>query len=330
MIRAIFLLSAREFPKLYCPETLARLRRNPVTLGAFIPTEEWRKHRAALEEAEVIFSGWSAPVMDAEFLAATPRLKIVFYAAGSVRYFTTEAFWDRDIRLTTAHKLNAIPVSEYAASVLLLGLKRFWHFARDVRENRRYSYNTDVVGGYRSTVGLISYGCIARLTRRRLLDTDVHVLVHDPLLTREEAERERVQLASLDEIFATADAVSLHAPLLESTIGMITGRHFAQMKTGAVFVNTARGEIVNEAEMIAVLRSRPDLQAILDVTAPEPPLPSSPLYALPNVVLTPHIAGSLGRECRRMGDAMVDEFERYLRGDPLRWEITRESAAVLA
>jgi phosphoglycerate dehydrogenase-like enzyme len=111
---------------------------------------------------------------------------------------------------------------------------------------------------------------------------------------------------------------------------MIDGRLLAQMNPGAVFLNTARGEVVNEPEMIAVLTRRPDLHAVLDVTAPEPPVPGSPLYTLPNVVLTPHIAGSVGNECLRMGHAMVDEFERYVTGADLVWEITADRSALLA
>jgi phosphoglycerate dehydrogenase-like enzyme len=102
------------------------------------------------------------------------------------------------------------------------------------------------------------------------------------------------------------------------------------MKPGASFINTARGAIVREGEMIEVLRARPDLFAVLDVTYPEPPAPDSPLYTLPNVILTPHIAGSMDGECRRMGRYMVEELRRYVKGEPLRWGISRERAAVLA
>jgi phosphoglycerate dehydrogenase-like enzyme len=108
---------------------------------------------------------------------------------------------------------------------------------------------------------------------------------------------------------------------------MITGAHIASMKQGATFINTARGAIVRENEMIEVLKQRPDLQAVLDVTYPEPPAAGSPLYTLPNVILTPHIAGSMDAECRRMGRYMVEELRRYVAGKPLRWEVTREAAA---
>src|SRR5205823_690272 len=121
--------------------------------------------------------------------------------------------------------------------------------------------------------------------------------------------------------------VSLHTPHLPETEGMITGRHLDSMKRGATFINTARGQVVREGEMIEVLSRRPDLQAVLDVTAPEPPAADSPLYTLENVVLTPHIAGSLGEECRRMGRYMVDELRRYLAGEPLKWQVTPQTAA---
>jgi phosphoglycerate dehydrogenase-like enzyme len=111
---------------------------------------------------------------------------------------------------------------------------------------------------------------------------------------------------------------------------MIGREHFETMKPYSSFINTARGAVIRETEMIEVLRTRPDIHAVLDVTHPEPPAPDSPLYILENVTLTPHIAGSKGNECRRMGRYMVDELERYLKDEKLKWEITRQMAAKLA
>lgn len=330
MINASFLLGAEEFPKLYDRDAVARIRRHCVRMPPLIPSADWREHLDVLAETDVLFSGWGSPVMDEKFLLAAPRLQAVFYAGGSVRYFTTDAFWRRSIRITAASAFNAIPVAEYTASVILLGLKRFWHYAHVTREQRTFKNGGPVVGAHGAVVGLISYGRVARLVRERLQASDVKVLVYDPLLSPADAEREQIELVSLDRLFSLADAVSLHTPLLRETVGLIRGRHLQQLKPGAIFINTARGEIVNEPEMIACLRARPDLQAVLDVTAPEPPLPDSPLYTLPNVVLTPHIAGSLGHECRRMGNAMVDEFERFLQRQPLLWELTPKTAAVMA
>jgi phosphoglycerate dehydrogenase-like enzyme len=97
------------------------------------------------------------------------------------------------------------------------------------------------------------------------------------------------------------------------------------MKQGATFINTARGELIREKEMLEVLSRRPDLQAVLDVTIKEPPEEESLFYSLENIVLTPHIAGSAGHECQRMGRYMVDELQRYLAGDALKYALTEKS-----
>jgi phosphoglycerate dehydrogenase-like enzyme len=111
---------------------------------------------------------------------------------------------------------------------------------------------------------------------------------------------------------------------------MILGSHLASMKRNATLINTSRGAVVREAEVVEVLEERHNLWAVLDVTHPEPPEPNSRLYDLPNVVLTLHIAGSQGSECRRMGRLVVDDLRRYVAGEPLEHEITRERAALMA
>ena len=331
MPKVALILSPEALASAYGEPVFARLRAKTGGMGpAILPGESWRDHRQALADTEIVFSGWGAPVMNEEFLGAAPRLKIVFYAGGSVRYFVTEAFWRRGVRLTTAQAINAIPVAEFTVSTILLGLKRFWHYARVTRDTRDFPIERPMPGAYRSKVGLISYGTIARLVRQKLSDFETEVLVYDPFLSETEAVRENVRRVGLDELCATADVVSLHTPHLPDTIRLMAARHFEQMKPGAVFINTARGEVIDEAAMIAVLARRPDLQAILDVSAPEPPAPDSPLYILPNVVLTPHIAGSVGAECLRMGQTMMDEFERYLAGQPLLWEIDVGRATQIA
>jgi phosphoglycerate dehydrogenase-like enzyme len=166
--------------------------------------------------------------------------------------------------------------------------------------------------------------------RERLRILDVHIVVYDPYLTHQEAEDLGVEKVSLEELFHRSDVASLHTPLMSETGGMITGRLLASMKRNATFINTARGAVVKEGEMIEVLLRRPDLYAVLDVADGEPPQPSSPLYTLPNVVLSPHIAGSRHSECARMGQLMVDEALRFLDNRPLRWEVTQAETAVAA
>jgi phosphoglycerate dehydrogenase-like enzyme len=232
--------------------------------------------------------------------------------------------------MCSAWAANAVPVAEYTLSQIVFGLKRGWHYVRALRREGKWRRDLPAPGAYGSTVGVISLGQVGRRVCRMLQGLDVRVLAYDPLATAGAAAELNVTLCGLDEIFRRADVVSLHAPKLPRTEGMITGAHLASMKPNATFINTARGAIVRQREMIDVLRHRPDLLAVLDVTDPEPPEDGSELFALDNVVVTPHIAGSMGDECRRQARYMIDELRRYLAGQPLQWAITREQAAVLA
>jgi phosphoglycerate dehydrogenase-like enzyme len=282
-----------------------------------------------LRETELLLSGWRLPRLDSTFLAGAPRLRAVFYAAGSVRGFVTDALWERGIRVTSAAAVNAIPVSEYTLAVILFSLKHGWRLAREARRTGALPARNGLPGAFESTVGLISLGAVGRLVCERLRPFDLRLLAYDPNVTAREAAVLDVELCSLEQLFERSDVVSCHTPLVDTTRGMITGAHLDAMKPGATFVNTARGAVVRESELVEVLTRRPDLEAVLDVTDPEPPAAASPLYALPNVVLTPHIAGSLGHERRRLGAAIVEELRNYLSGRPLRWEVTRERSLAM-
>lgn len=293
--------------------------------------KNWREHRAALAEAEFVFSGWKAPVFDAEFLAAAPRLRAVFYAAGSIRYCTTDAFWASGIPICSAYAANAVPVAEYTVAVSILALKQFWRRADLARRGLGWGDHTrPIPGSFRATIGLVSLGMIARKTVEMLATYDVRVLVYCPFLDDDEAALLGVRRVGLAELFRESDVVSVHTPVLPDTIGLVNGDLVRSMRPDATLLNTARGVILDQPSVVAALRDRPDLTAVLDVTDPEPPAADDPLFALPNVVVTPHIAGSHGRECQRLGSYMADELERLMAGQPLRWRITAEMARRMA
>ena len=329
---ALFILDAEFFPLIYGPEERGELER----LAHFYAPPQTQasiaENSALLADAEVIFSGWGAPVMDEHFLNAAPKLRALFYGAGSTNHITTDAFWERDIVLTSAYAANARPVAEYALGAILLSLKNFWPFQAKAKMGLGWGTPArHLTGGYRSTVALIGCGMVARRLIELLEPLDIRCIVYDPFLSEAATNELGVELCTLDEAFTYGDVVSLHAPDKPETCGMITGDHFLLMKQNATFINTARGRTVRGAEMIAALERRPDIIAILDVCDPEePPAAGSPLFRMKNVILTPHIAGSVGPECQRLGRYMVDEFHRYLKGEALRWEITRELAAKVA
>jgi len=328
--RGLIVLDDHACELIYGEKLVKEIARHVELVCPPISKEKLAANPSLLKDVEVIFSGWGAPQLNETLLAAAPRLQAFFYGAGSVRGTVTDVSWARGVVVTSAYAMNAIPVSEYTLATILFSLKQGWYYTVQTKLLGRQPERRKLAGAYESTVGLISLGMIARLVRERLKPFDLRVIAYDPFLTDEQAAVLNVEKVSLEELFKRSDVVSLHTPWLKETEGMITGAHIASMKSGATFINTARGKIVNEGEMLDVLARRPDLTAVLDVTWPEPPAPDSPVFTLPNVVYTPHIAGSLDEECRRMGQLMIDEFERWNRGEPMKWALTKEKAAILA
>jgi phosphoglycerate dehydrogenase-like enzyme len=291
------------------------------------------KNPAILQEAEVLMLSWGKCCLNDTILEASPNLKAVFYAGGSIRGLVSDSFWRRNILISSAFSANAVPVAQYTISQIFACLKGLWRYSRAVKTQRGFPARDSlkVAGGYRSVVGLISLGMIARQVCRYLKAfDDISVIAYDPCVDEEMARELNVKLCSLEDVFRLADVVSLHTPLLEETEGLLGREQFLLMKPNSSFINTARGAIIREHEMIEVLQKRPDITAVLDVFHPEPPVSDSPLYDMENVILTPHIAGSLGPECSRMGKYMVEELRRYLANEPLQWAITQEQAVLLA
>ena len=289
-----------------------------------------KENPCILSEADILFAGWGMPFFDSKILDSAENLKVIFYAGGTMRYCLTEDVWERGIKVTNAVEANALPVSEYTLSQILFSLKCGWQHIRLVKQRRTFHCREDVPGAYKSVVGIISLGTIGRQVCEKLKGFDVKVLAYDPFMDEQQAENLGVELCSLERIFTDSDVVSLHAPAIEQTRGMITGEYFNSMKTNATFINTARGMIVREKELIDVFTYRKDLTAVLDVTYPEPPEKDSPLYDMDNIVLTPHIAGSMGNERQRMGEYMLEELKRYLAGKPLKWEVSLEQFMIMA
>ena len=146
----------------------------------------------------------------------------------------------------------------------------------------------------------------------------------------EKAKELGVTKCSLQELFKTCFVVSNHLADNEQTRGMLTGELFASMQQNATFLNTGRGAQVKESELIQVLKDRPDLTAILDVTHPEPIPLGSELYKLDNCIFTPHIAGSYGNELARMSAFIADEYDRFISGEPCKYEVTLDMMKTMA
>lgn len=297
-----------------------------------ITPAEMERHASWLRDTRVAFSTWGMPCLTQVQLALLPNLEAVFYAAGTVKGFA-EPLFDRKVTVVSAWAANAIPVAEFTLSQILFGLKLGWQHRRQFQnhpgpESWRH---LDIPGVYGTTVGIVSVGMIGRKVCQLLQPFRVHKLAFDPFVRDETLHELGARRAeSLQEVFASCEVVTIHTPWLKETEGIITGELLAAMKPNATFINTSRGALVREDELIEVMRARPDLTAILDVTWPEPPPAGSPIYTLPNIVLMPHIAGSVGTEVLRMADLMIEEFLLWAEGQPLRYAVTRELMARIA
>lgn len=283
-----------------------------------------------LSQTEVIFSTWGIPRLNEQQIAAMPKLKAVFYAAGSVRAFA-EPFLKREIMICSAVEANAIPVAEFCLGQILLSLKGYFINNR-VAKSGQWSDAIKVVGPgvYGETVALLGVGSISRHLLKLLKNFNIRVIaVSNYLQSRpEEAALLGIErLVTMDEAFRSALVVSNHLPDKPDNRGIITKQHFAAMRPGATFINTGRGAQVDESGMVEVLRERDDLSALLDVTFPEPPSPDSPLYSLDNIQLSTHIAGSMNDEVHRMADYMLDEFRRWRDGKALHYQVYQEDFA---
>ena len=288
------------------------------------------EHAASLGGVEVIFATWGLPAFTEAHFAAMPKLAAVFYAAGNVKAFAAPLV-ERGVVLVSAWAVNAIPTAELVLSQILLTCRGYFRAVRQYAATHDLAAAKDFrrTGAAGETIGLIGTGWIARRLTAHLQTFGFRVLASDPFLTPEGARELGVEKVSLEELFDRAYVVSNHVPDLPETKQLLGGALFARLRDGATFINSGRGAQVVEADLARVLAARPDLTALLDVTAPEPPRADSPLWALPNVVMSPHIGGTIGDEVGRLADCVIEEFVAWQAGQPLRYQVTREILATM-
>lgn len=296
-----------------------------ITDGDITTAGDW------VADVELLIAGWGAPCLDARALDRMPKLRGVVYTAGSVRGVMTDEAYARGIRISSAAATNALPVAEFTLVSILFAGKRVLEISSEYRRTRDFrppstQVRTDRWGNFGLRVGIISASKIGRRVIELLRPFDVEVLLWDPTLTDDIPGATRMPL---DELLATSDVVSIHAPTLPETVGLIGRRELSLMRDGATLINTARGILIDQDALVAELHNH-RLHAILDVTNPDQLPANHPLFDAPNVLLTPHIAGSQGNELRRLGDAALDEVRRFARDVPFVHDVSEPAFVRLA
>jgi len=330
-IAALALRDARLRDALFPPSLIERLH-HLVQCDADTVIADFHDPGLELSGTNVLITGWGCPRIDGPVLDRLPELRLIAHVAGTVKGHLDPACWRRGIQITTATAANAVPVAEFTVAQIVLANKAVAASARHYAQHRDRSWPAaapQVIGNYGRTVGIIGASTIGRLVLERLKGFDLQVLLADPTLNRGSAAELGAELVSLDELMASSDVVSLHAPVLPGTVGMIGSRQLSLMRDGATFINTARGVLVDHDALRAQLVAG-RIGAVLDVTDPEPLPVDDPLFDLPNVQLTPHIAGSMGTELTRMATLILDEVERFVGRQPLRYGISEHDLSRIA
>jgi len=333
-MKAIFLCnSPHNIRRVYGEKTTAALLERCEMIDTVYKKEDILANPTQFVDTEVAFSTWGMPAFtEEEIKVYFPSLKCVFYGAGSVQGFA-RPFLASGVRVVSAWAANGVPVAEYTVAQIILANTGYFPairlFKSDGYEPAGWAAGT-ARGNYGETVGIIGAGMIGRQVIQMLKQYKLEVVVFDPFLADEKAEKLGVEKCSLTEVFERSFVVSNHLANNAQTRGMLTYDLFHRMRKYGVFINTGRGAQVVEDDLVKVLTERPDLTALLDVTYPEPPEEGHPFYSLSNCLLTPHIAGSKGDEVRRMGEYMMAEFDLLKEGKPMQYEVSEAMLATMA
>jgi phosphoglycerate dehydrogenase-like enzyme len=330
MIKAAMVGPESTLEYVYGPERRAKIAELASLSDGVIPSDCLDEHIERLSETEVIFSTWGLHPMSLRQLDQMPSLRVLFYAAGSVQSFAAPIL-DRGIRVISAWRANAVPVAQFAVAQIILSMKGYFRNLHEY-DGSISSFRTSFKGAglYGETVSLLGAGAVGRLVIEMLKPFDLKLCVYDPFLSSEDASELGVEIVSLQRAFERGYVVSNHLADKPETRGLIDGVLIDSMRQNATFINTGRGQTVHEQEMMAVLKRRKDLTVLLDVTYPEPTGKNSPILALSNVHVSSHIAGAVNDEVHRLADLCIEEFERYLAGQPFKHEVTPEMIVRMA
>lgn len=329
MLNAIIQLSNKAADIHFTPQTMQNLHDSCNLLSpAPLPDLKTLDDPALLGRAEILITGWGSQAVDMALLKRMPDLRLIAHLAGTVKSIVSLDVMRSGVQVTHAASANARPVAEFVLAAILLHNKRVQDWAALYRAKRsglqiRTENIHASVGNRDKVIGIVGASRVGRHLIALLANHNLRVMLFDPYVSAAEAQALGVEPVSLDRLIAECDVVSLHQPLLPSTERSFGAREFAMLRDGALLINTARGGIIDHDALIAALGGG-RFSALLDVTDPEPLADDSPLWDMKNVLLTPHIAGSLGTEVSDMTEMVIDEINRFTRGEPLNHEVTAD------
>lgn len=284
----------------------------------FARTYEWDEQIALVEQAEFLLPGWAEVTQP--MLARAGKLKMIQKWGIGVDRIDVQAVRKMGIPLAITAGSNAGPVAELAIALMLAVYRRLPYVNQAMRAGKwpkaEMRESCFQIAG--KTVGIVGFGAIGRMLARRLRGFDANVIYFDARRADDATEKElSASYMALEELLASSDIVSLHAPFTPQTFKMINAQSIATMRDGAVLINTARGELVDEQALYQALASGKLRGAGLDAFDPEPPLPDNPLLSLDQVVVTPHAGGGVFDNVENVALHSLGNIMRHLRGEAL-------------
>ncbi|AUS96786.1 hypothetical protein CDQ84_15410 [Clostridium thermosuccinogenes] len=282
--------------------------------------------RERLEGIDVCITGWGNAKLDEYVLEKAQSLKLVAHTGGTVAPLVSEALYDKGVRVISGNEIYARSVAEGVIAYMLVALRDIPKYSEMLRSKGWHDGSWWNEGLLDQTVGLVGFGAIAQYLVPMLKAFDVKIKVYSSHLSEQDALRWGVERATLDEIFSECKIISIHSAATPKTYHMIDRRLLQMIPEGSLFVNTARGSVVDEEALAQELHTG-RFKAVLDVYEEEPLPMGSKLRSAPNTLLMPHMAGPTIDRRKFVTEGLLKDIENFYSGNPLKLEITRNQAA---
>jgi phosphoglycerate dehydrogenase-like enzyme len=326
----IAILQGKEMrQKVFQPDHLEQLQ----AIGEVVVNEESgdpseEQASKVIQGADIAITSWGCGALTRPLLDNAPDLKVVLHAAGTVKPIVTPELWNRGIRVSNATEALGKGVAETALGFTVVSLKDMWRLSKEISDGGWGSVS-NVREVYGITIGVVGAGRAGSHYVKLMRQFDVRIVLYDPFVSEEKAKEMGADKVTLEDLLVQSDVISIHLPSLPETYRMFNRERLAMMKDSCVLINTARGSVIDE-EALALELGKGRFFACLDVTDPEPLRADHPFRSLPNVVLTPHIAGSVNNGLQRIAQAIIDDLKAFISGRPMRGEVLAEHMHLLA
>ena len=329
-MRIALVQSKDSLPSIFSPKALELLG----NMGELVYNDgagDPEQVKKTVKGADIAITSWGNGLFTEDILDVAPDLKLIAHAAGTVKVIVTDAVWERGIRVTGSPKAIAEGVGETALGLTITASRNFYKASEVMHAG---GWNDGVAAGikdlYNVVIGVVGAGWAGKHYIKLLKSFDVDVILYDPFVDEKKAEELGVKKVGFETLLKESDIVSLHAPSIPETRHMLNADTLALMKKDAVLINTARGSLIDENALAEHMKAGNLKYACLDVYDPEPPAKDSPLRGIPNIILTPHIAGVSTNGRRKIGMHVVSELELFLAGKTMECEVTRDMLATMA